>query len=75
MATFDTDVDYDETRALQINLIGWIFTGVAIVSVTLKLFTRAEIVKKLDWDDLFILFSMVSKTIPNSPATLILYVH
>ncbi|KGO77009.1 hypothetical protein PITC_004300 [Penicillium italicum] len=32
MASFDTNVNHTETRAAEINAVGWIFTGVAIAA-------------------------------------------
>ncbi|KAM3066038.1 hypothetical protein ACMFMG_010623 [Clarireedia jacksonii] len=58
MATFNMDVNFSESRAVQINVIGWVFTGTAIATVFLKLFARAQIVKRFDWDDFFIFFSL-----------------
>lgn len=58
MATFDTNVDYNESRAVQINVVTWVLTGLATIAVGLKLFNRLD--KKLaGWDDLFISLSMV----------------
>jgi hypothetical protein len=59
MATFDMDVDFSESRAVEINVIAWVFTGTAIATVFLKLFARAQIVKKFGWDDFFIFLSLV----------------
>ena len=59
MASFNTDVDFDESRGVEINVIGWVFTGIAIATVGLKLFARGHIANKLGWDDFFIFFSMV----------------
>lgn len=53
-----TAVDTD--RGLLINTVAWLFTGLAIVTVSLKLFTRSKTVKLLGWDDIFIFLSMVS---------------
>jgi hypothetical protein len=57
---FDPNVDYSETRAAEINAIGWVFTGIAIAAVSLKLFSRVES-KRAGWDDFFIFLSMVRK--------------
>lgn len=62
MASFDTDVDHSESRAAEINAIGWVFTGVAIAAVSLKLFARIES-KRFGWDDFFIFLSLVRKTL------------
>lgn len=58
---FRTDVDFDENRQLEINLVAWICTGVAITVVAFKLFTRAHITKVVGWDDFFIFLSLVRK--------------
>lgn len=57
----NADVDFSETRATEINVIGWVFTGIAIAVVFLKIFTRVNVVKKPGWDDFFIFFSLVSR--------------
>jgi hypothetical protein len=58
MSTIITNVDFNETRAKEINICAWVFTGIAIGTVLLKLTTRAQ-VKKLGWDDFFIFLSLV----------------
>lgn len=60
MASLNTDVDLSESRAIQINVVGWVCTGIAIATTSLKIFTRIEIVKQPGWDDVFIFFSLVS---------------
>jgi len=62
MATITTDADLNESRGTEINVIAWVFTGIAISTVSLKLFSRAHVVKQLGWDDFFIFFSLVSRT-------------
>ncbi|KAJ6098360.1 hypothetical protein N7499_002734 [Penicillium canescens] len=57
MSTIITDVDFNETKAKEINICAWVFTGIAIGTVFLKLTTRAH-VKKLGWDDFFIFLSL-----------------
>lgn len=61
---FKTDVDFNENRQLEINLVAWICTAIAIAVVGLKLFAKARIVKVIGWDDFFIFFSMVSREGP-----------
>ena len=63
-AAFDTNVDYSETRAAEINAVGWVFTGIAITAVFLKLFARMES-KRAGWDDFFIFFSLVRNGHPQ----------
>ncbi|PYH80047.1 hypothetical protein BO82DRAFT_120123 [Aspergillus uvarum CBS 121591] len=58
MASFDTDVDFSESRAAEIHAVAWVFTGIAIAVVALKLFARGHVAKSLGWDDFFIFFSM-----------------
>ncbi|KAF9249454.1 hypothetical protein DTO013E5_2728 [Penicillium roqueforti] len=57
MASFNTNVDHSENRATNMNVIGWFFTGVAIATVSLKLFARIGS-KRFGWDDFFIFLSM-----------------
>jgi hypothetical protein len=47
-------------RALDVNIIAGVFTGIAIIIVFLKLFTRSQITKRMGWDDIFIFLSLVS---------------
>lgn len=61
MASFNTNVDHSENRATNMNVIGWFFTGVAIATVSLKLFARIGS-KRFGWDDFFIFLSMVGST-------------
>ncbi|KAJ5787523.1 hypothetical protein N7457_002513 [Penicillium paradoxum] len=65
MASFDTNVDHSETRGAEINVIGWVFTGIAIVAVSLKLFARIGN-KQYGWDDFFIFFSMALSIIATA---------
>ncbi|CAI7616447.1 unnamed protein product [Penicillium palitans] len=65
MASFDTNVDYSETRAAEINVIGWVFTGIAIAAVSLKLFARLDN-KRFGWDDFFIFFSLALSIIATA---------
>ncbi|KUL91859.1 hypothetical protein ZTR_01311 [Talaromyces verruculosus] len=55
---FNQDVDFNETREVEINVIGWAFTGIAIASAGLTLFARGHMAKNLGWDDFFIFLSM-----------------
>jgi len=42
MATVTTDVDFSESRGTEVNVIAWVFTGIAIATVSLKLFARVQ---------------------------------
>ncbi|OJJ88711.1 uncharacterized protein ASPGLDRAFT_42285 [Aspergillus glaucus CBS 516.65] len=66
MASLNTDVDFSESRAIQINVIGWVCTGIAIATTSLKIFTRIEIVKQPGWDDVFIFFSLALSIIATA---------
>ncbi|KAJ5559439.1 hypothetical protein N7513_001838 [Penicillium frequentans] len=57
MASFDTNVSNIETRAAEINAVGWVFTGIAFAAVFLKLFTRIDS-EQYGWDDFFIFFAL-----------------
>ncbi|KAJ5501177.1 hypothetical protein N7453_005994 [Penicillium expansum] len=65
MASFDTDFNYNESRAAEINAIGWAFTGVAIAAVSLKLFARIDS-KRFGWDAFFIFFSLALSIIATA---------
>jgi hypothetical protein len=61
MTTVASDMNLSESRGTEINVIAWVFTGIAIATVSLKLFARAQSANRLGWDDFFIFFSLVSK--------------
>lgn len=61
MVTFDMNVDFNESRGAQVNLVGWVFTGIAMGTVGLKFFFRGHMANDLGWDDFFIFLSLVSK--------------
>lgn len=58
-----TPIDVNEDRGVLINTVAWLFTGIAIVTVSLKLFARTQTVKLLGWDDFFIFLSMVGRLV------------
>lgn len=60
-SAFDTDVDFSESRARDINVIGWVFTGIAMAAVFLKIINRVGS-KRFGWDDFFIFFSLVRQS-------------
>lgn len=53
-------VNLTEDRGREVNVVAWLFTGIAIAAVALKLFTRSQIVKVVGLDDFFIFLSLVS---------------
>jgi hypothetical protein len=63
MAATASFVDLSESRGTEINAIAWVFTGIAITAVFLKLYARTQIHKRLCWDDFFIFFSMILSVI------------
>lgn len=60
--TFDTNVNFDDSRQEMAHAVAWIFTGIAVIAVILKLFTRVDRFNKLGWDDFFLAFSAVRVT-------------
>ncbi|CAK42146.1 uncharacterized protein An14g05850 [Aspergillus niger] len=44
----------------QITAVSWSFGGVAIIVVTIRLYTRLILTRKAGWDDFFIVLSLVS---------------
>ena len=62
MVALNTNVDFSETRGPEVNIVGGVLTGVAIVAVLLRLYARVEVVKRVGWDDFFIVFSLVCRT-------------
>ncbi|KAL4902914.1 hypothetical protein BDW74DRAFT_180213 [Aspergillus multicolor] len=57
MATINTNVDFHENRQAEVQIVGWVFTGIAIATVGLKV-TARHMVHRLGWDDFFIFFSL-----------------
>lgn len=58
MATTNTDVDFSQSRQTEVHLVGWVFTGIAIATVGLKV-TARHMLHRLGWDDFFIFYSLV----------------
>jgi hypothetical protein len=56
-----TIVDLHENRQNEVLVVAWVTTGAAILTVAIKLFARAQIVKVIGWDDVFIVFSLVCR--------------
>ncbi|KAL4757607.1 uncharacterized protein BDW70DRAFT_171151 [Aspergillus foveolatus] len=57
MATINTDADFSQSRQTEVHLVGWVFTGISIATVGLKV-TARHMVHRLGWDDFFIFFSL-----------------
>ena len=57
-------VDLLENRQREVLVVAWVMTGAAILTVAIKLFARAQIVKVIGWDDVFIVFSLVCYSSP-----------
>nr|CEG05532.1 unnamed protein product [Fusarium clavum] len=55
-----------DSRQTQLCLIAWIFTGMAILTVTTKLFTTVIIFQRPGWDDLLILLSLVGSIVASA---------
>ena len=52
-------VQLNGDRQKEVLVVAWVTTGVALVTVAIKIFTRLRIVRVIGWDDFFIVFSMV----------------
>jgi hypothetical protein len=48
-------------RAVEVNVVAWVFTGIAIATIGLKL-AAGQIVNRVGWDDFSIFFSLVGLT-------------
>ncbi|PGH18283.1 hypothetical protein AJ79_00622 [Helicocarpus griseus UAMH5409] len=57
--------DFYADRTVEVTTIAWVFTGIAIAIVGLKLFARVQVLNKLGWDD-FIFFSMILSIIASA---------
>ncbi|KAL3711016.1 hypothetical protein TMatcc_004813 [Talaromyces marneffei ATCC 18224] len=66
MASFNPNVDFNQSRGVEINVIGWVFTGIAMATVGLKLFARGHVAKDLGWDDFFIFVAMAFSIIATA---------
>lgn len=53
------NVDLNESRQTEVLVVAWVMTGLAILTVGVKLFARVKIVQVVDWADFFIVFSLV----------------
>ena len=52
-------VDLTDSRQTEVLVVAWVMTGLAILTVFVKLFTRIKIVQVVGWDDFFIFLSLV----------------
>ncbi|KAL4733743.1 hypothetical protein BDV11DRAFT_209987 [Aspergillus similis] len=57
MTTSNADVNFSQNRQAEVHAVGWVFTGIAIATVGLKV-TARHLVHRLGWDDFFIFFSL-----------------
>lgn len=44
-----------DSRQTEILVVAWVMTGLAVVTVCVKLFARVRITQVVGWDDLFII--------------------
>ncbi len=49
----------DDSRALELLAVLWVFTVLALIFVGLKIYTRFQIMRETGLDDFFVFFSMV----------------
>jgi hypothetical protein len=52
-------VDLTESRQTEVLAVAWVTTGLAILTVSIKLFARVKLVRVIGWDDFFIFLSLV----------------
>ncbi|KAI1259430.1 hypothetical protein F5Y18DRAFT_296648 [Xylariaceae sp. FL1019] len=64
--TASPPLDLSESRGTEVNIVAWVMTGLAVVVVGLKLFTRSRITRVLDWSDFFIFLSLALSIVASS---------
>ena len=52
----------DQNRGPELVVVTWVFTALASITVSLKLFTRVKIIKETALDDVFTILSLVGWT-------------
>ncbi|KAK6080614.1 integral membrane protein [Seiridium cupressi] len=62
-----------DNRGPELLIITWVLTGLAIILVALKLFTRQRFLQGLGWDDFFIFLSLILIVIGTSLFTYAVY--
>lgn len=52
----------DQDRGPSIEVTIWVFTSIALVTVSLRIFGRVSLTSNIGWDDFWIVVAMVKKT-------------
>ncbi|KXJ93467.1 hypothetical protein Micbo1qcDRAFT_223092 [Microdochium bolleyi] len=53
------DAFLHESRSTEVIAVAWVFTGLAIITVLLKVFTTTRIIRDTGWDDFLIYLSLI----------------
>ena len=62
MAVLEAPAGGDQDRAPGILALTWIECSISVIAVTLRIFTRAVIIRRVGLDDIFILVTLVTST-------------
>ncbi|KAK7427371.1 hypothetical protein QQZ08_006140 [Neonectria magnoliae] len=60
------DDELQESKQIQLSLVAWIFTGMAMLTVLTKLYTTLVVFQRPGWDDLMIFLSLLCSIIVPS---------
>lgn len=63
MATLEAPADGDQNRAPGILAVTWIECSISVIVVTLRMYTRAVLVRHVGLDDIFIIITLVISTL------------
>ncbi len=61
--------DGDRNQGPTVEVVTWVFTSIALITVLLRLFTRLRLTRNPGWDDFWIVIAMVNVTVPGSSPT------
>ena len=50
----------DQNKGITVEIVTWVFTSLALITVFLRLFTRLRLTRTPGWDDFWIVLGMVS---------------
>ena len=70
--TLPIPVGGDQNQGPVVEIVTWVFTSLALITVFLRLLTRLRLTRNPGWDDFWIVLGMVSTaiislTLPNVP--------
>lgn len=66
--TTTQDIDLNDSLQTEFHVVAWLFTGIAILTVGLRLHTRARVTNKIGVADYIIFVSLVSRSLHSSMA-------